>query len=244
MYEFLGSTTTGPMYVSYHMENSHIIPDNAYLFYNVEPPPDLGEIQIGNQIWASKNMAVTDWGDDIKVMNPIDSSALYMTAVKNLSSQYSTEYYYTLDAAKRIAAANYPGWHVPTMEDWTTLMEYFIDNSGAAGGTVGNYLRTTTGSNGWIMGAGNNAANFSAIPNDCLYRVSNTGNYLDPYYVGTRASFWADEAQSWSNGISGMFIMRYDYNISTTGAQLYSIYPEYSYELLRNMLNVRLIKDS
>ena len=210
-----------------------------------EPPPDLGEIQIGNQIWASKNMAVSDGGEDIKVMNPMDSSALYYTAAKNLSSQYSTEYYYTLDAAKRVAAAKYPGWHVPTMEDWNTLMEYFFDNSGAAGGAAGKYLRAPTGSNGWIIGQGNNAANFSAIPNDALWRDRNTGNYLDPWYVGARALFWADETPSWSDGISGIFMMAYNNNAyPTTGAQLSPIYSSDAYQLQRNMLNVRLIKDS
>jgi uncharacterized protein (TIGR02145 family) len=241
MYEFLGSAVTGPMYVSYHMENSHIIPDNAYLFYNVEPPPYLGEIQIGNQIWASKNMAVSDGGDGIKTMNPMDSSALYNTAVKNLSSQYSTEYYYTLDAAKRVAAFKYPGWHVPTMEEWNILMEYLSANSGS---NVSYYLRTPTGSNGWIMGDGNNATNFSAIPNDSLWRDSNTGNYFDPYYVGTRAFFWADEAPLWSPGLSGMFTMAYYGNVSITGARLYPIDPDDSWELERYMVNVRLIKDS
>lgn len=206
----------------------------------IEQPPELGEIQIGNQIWASKNMAVNDLGDGIKAMNPMDSSALYNTAVKNLSSQYNTEYYYTLDAAKRVAAAKYPGWHVPTTKDWNTLMEYLSANSGS---NVGYYLRTPAGSNGWMAGAGNNLANFSAIPNDSLWRESTASNYLDPWYVGYKAYYWADEAPLWLPGYSGIFYMSYDGN-SPTGAQLYYIYPSDAYELQRNMLNVRLIKNS
>ena len=106
-------------------------------------------------------------------------------------------------------------------------------------------MRAPTGSNGWIIGQGNNAANFSAIPNDALWRDRNTGNYLDPWYVGARALFWADETPSWSDGISGIFMMAYNNNAyPTTGAQLSPIYSSDAYQLQRNMLNVRLIKDS
>lgn len=56
-------------------------------------------VKIGNQVWMSKNLAIDDDGEGI-YYNP-----------KN------KEYYYTWDAAVRIAKA-IPGWHLPSVDEW------------------------------------------------------------------------------------------------------------------------------
>ena len=56
-------------------------------------------VKIGDQVWMSKNLAIDDGGEGI-FYNP-----------KN------KEYYYTWDAAVRIAKA-IPGWHLPSEDEW------------------------------------------------------------------------------------------------------------------------------
>lgn len=61
-------------------------------------------VKIGKQVWMSKNLAIDDGGEGI-FYNP-----------KN------KEYYYTWDAAVRIAKA-IPGWHLPSVDEWNEACE-------------------------------------------------------------------------------------------------------------------------
>ena len=61
-------------------------------------------VKIGDQVWMSKNLAIDDGGEGISY-NP-----------KN------KEYYYTWDAAVRIAKA-IPGWHLPSVDEWNEACE-------------------------------------------------------------------------------------------------------------------------
>jgi len=56
-------------------------------------------VTIGNQVWMQENLAVSDGGEGI-TCNPDNR-----------------QYYYTWDAAMRIAKS-IPGWHLPTAEEW------------------------------------------------------------------------------------------------------------------------------
>lgn len=61
-------------------------------------------VKIGDQVWMEKNLAIDDGGEGI-FYNP-----------KN------KEYYYTWDAAVRIAKA-IPGWHLPSVDEWNEACE-------------------------------------------------------------------------------------------------------------------------
>ena len=61
-------------------------------------------VTIGNQVWMQENLAVSDGGEGIYYNN------------KN------GQYYYTWDAAMRIAKS-IPGWHLPSAEEWNTAAE-------------------------------------------------------------------------------------------------------------------------
>ena len=61
-------------------------------------------VKIGDQVWMSKNLAIDDGGVGI----------FYNTKNK--------EYYYTWDAAVRIAKA-IPGWHLPSVDEWNEACE-------------------------------------------------------------------------------------------------------------------------
>lgn len=78
------------------------------------------QIQIGDQIWTTRNLAIDDGGEGI-----------YTQIVTYDGITYQTEYYYTWDAAARVAAS-IDGWHLPTGEEWTAMGIYL--------GDVGNKL--------------------------------------------------------------------------------------------------------
>lgn len=59
-------------------------------------------VTIGNQIWMAENLAIDDGGEGI------------------YHSLETNEYYYTWDAAMRIANS-IPGWHLPTTQEWNDV---------------------------------------------------------------------------------------------------------------------------
>ncbi len=105
-------------------------------------------VKIGNQIWMSENLFVTDSGDGIHW------------------NKDNGEWYYTWEAAKRIAD-KIPGWHLPAVKEWDELLE-------AIGGD-GADLRVES----WN---GTNKYGFSAVP---------AGRWDNgPSEVGSYARFW------------------------------------------------------
>lgn len=104
-------------------------------------------VKIGNQIWMSENLFVHDGGDGIHW------------------NKDNGEWYYTWEAAKRIAD-KIPGWHLPSREEWNELVE--------ATGNDGANLRDKS----W---GGTDKYGFGAAP---------AGNWYDGFrHVGSLANF-------------------------------------------------------
>lgn len=110
------------------------------------------EVKIGNQIWMNKNLNVGDCGEGIYF------------------NKDNGEYYYTWDAAKRIAD-KIRGWHLPSREEWDELVE-------ATGNDAAN-LRAES----W---KGTDIYGFSAVP----------AGYWSKgfYYACSYAYFWTSES--------------------------------------------------
>lgn len=162
----------------------------------------LGPVTIGTQIWASKNLAIDD-----------GQGGIYTQTV-NYGQGEVVEYYYTWDAAMRVAAT-VQGWHLPTVDEWNTLA-----NAVGGSSTAGTKLKSTYG---WISGNGTDDYGFAAFPAGFRY----SGSFYD---LGSNASFWTATENS-SSGAYGSFF--------NTGASMNSYYNDKS-----SGYSVRLVKDA
>ena len=104
--------------------------------------PVFDEVTIGSQTWLSKNLAIDDGLGGIASMTV------------NYGQGNVTEYFYNWDAAVRVAAT-VQGWHLPTQEEWNTLI------STVGGGNSGDKLKSTYG---WYLNNGTDNYGFSAFP--------------------------------------------------------------------------------
>lgn len=92
--------------------------------------PSFDEVTIGTQTWMAKNLAIDDGGEGITIIN--------------------NNYYYTRDAARRIAET-VNGWHLPSQSEFNSL----ISNGGGFTGLAS----TET----WTSGGGTNSSGFTAL---------------------------------------------------------------------------------
>lgn len=110
----------------------------------VPPGPSFDTVTIGSQTWMSKNLTIDDG----------------LGGIHNMSISYGSdwvrEYYYTWEAAVRVAAT-VEGWHLPTPSEWEELANYV---GGAS--TAAKKLKSTYG---WVLGgAGTDDYGFSVFP--------------------------------------------------------------------------------
>lgn len=129
------------------------------------PPPELDYVKIGNQRWMKKNMAVDDGGEGI------------FKRTVDYGMGEVTEYYYTWYAARRVAYS-IPNCHLPSWDEWKTLV-----NTVGGVNVAGTKLKSTYG---WRYndheGNGTDDYGFCALP---------TGQ-SQGYGIGSYGYFWTD----------------------------------------------------
>lgn len=118
------------------------------------------EVTIGNQVWKKHNLAINDNGGGITVVNG--------------------EYYYTQDAAIRVAAT-VTGWHLPSPEEFNTL----ITNAGGFSGLAS----TET----WTYGGGDNSSGFNAQAKGGIITFLDPNN---PQSVGRSCYCWSNDTSN------------------------------------------------
>lgn len=129
------------------------------------PTPTFDEVTIGTQTWMASNLAIDDVGEGIKSFNVgVDGVDL------------GTQYFYTWDAAVRIATS-IQGWHLPSKTELETL---FTTVGGTS--TAGKKLKSTNG--GWGEFGGTDDYGFTALA--AGYNISGLGG------EGNFATFWTD----------------------------------------------------
>lgn len=139
---------------------------NKIVTVSDSPVPPVDYVTIGDQIWKSKNLAIDDGGTGI------------YTQTVNYGQGDVLEYYYTWDAAVRVAGL-VQGWHLPSRDEWGILAH-------AVGSSEGTKLKSTYG---WTSGNGTDDYGFSAFPAGMCF----SGAF---YSVGTIVNFWTSYASS------------------------------------------------
>jgi uncharacterized protein (TIGR02145 family) len=152
--------------------------------YKDPPAPSFDEVTIGSQTWMSKNLTIDD-----------GQGGIYSQTV-NYGQGDVVEYYYTWDAAVRVAAT-VQGWHLPSDSEWATLV------NSAGGSFRAKNLKSTYG---WTSGNGIDKYNFSVFP-------AGTGGSGSFNGLGSTAFFLTATETS----ELGAYIRRF-----TTGSGIYS----------------------
>ena len=145
-------------------------------------------VTIGTQVWMAENLKVTHYRNGEPIPKVTDNTEWcnlttgaycnYDNDANNATTYGSLYNWYAVDDSRNIAPA---GWHVPTDEEWQTLVDY-LGGSGVAGGKL-----KETGTTHWKSpneGA-TNESGFSALPGGYHFH---DGGYSS---MGSSAAFWS-----------------------------------------------------
>jgi len=172
-----------------------------------EPPgPSFDSVTIGTQIWMAKNLDIDDGGTGIYHQDNVTANGV----------NFGTQYYYTWDAAVRVANS-ITGWHLPTSDEWNTLAT-------AVGGSniAGTKLKSTSGWND--DGNGTDDFGFTGLP---VGRES-TGSLSQ---LGRRGFFWTNTEYTSTNAYYNLLL--------NTASNMRTLNSDKSYGY-----SIRLIKDT
>jgi len=189
-------------------------------------PPQNGEVQIGNQIWMTKNLNVSRYrnGDPIpQVTDPTQWANLttgawcYYNSDPTNGTKYGRLYnWYAVTDPRGLAPA---GWHVPSNEEWNTIT-IFLGDAFVAGGKLKSV-------DGWQLpnAEATNSTGFTALPGGIR---NNLGVFTT---VETKCYLWSS-----SNSNSSFAYGRYLTNDTGSLAFPYTFNKKYGF-------SVRCIKD-
>jgi len=156
-------------------------------------------VRIGNQVWMAENLKTTKYrnGDAIANVKEINSwnnltSGAYCNYNndENIASTYGRLYnWYAVSDNRSIAPE---GWHVPSDEEWSTLINYL------GGPTVaGTKLKST---NGWSSGGnGTDNYSFTALPGGAR-------NYMGAFEYVEYCGLWWTSTVSNSSEVKSRYI--------------------------------------
>ena len=167
-------------------------------------------VRIGTQTWMKYNLDIGEAGrygnyDKIYVIENVSANGV----------NFGTQHFYTYDAAVRIADT-IEGWHLPSKDEYNTLITY------CGGSTVaGGILKSTTG---WTNN-GTDDYGFNGLP---VGRINqNTEGHFD---AGNYANFWTTDHEGSNDG--------YEMYLASDSRT------RFSDEHRTNGFSVRLIKDA
>ena len=198
------------------VHNGNIVVNNGRWIIPPVPPvpptppgPSFDEVTIGTQTWMSKNLAIDDGGEGIKTYDFTNDPVL---------SSLGIQYYYTKEAAQRVANS-IEGWHLPLVAEWQTLINYIGQPQ------AGTKLKSTFG---WYNnGNGTDDYGFNALPVGNYSSTSSTE--LTNLYKET--SFQSDNELHQASLRALVWNQDYITQVSDGG-------------MPRRLYSVRLIKDS
>jgi uncharacterized protein (TIGR02145 family) len=157
-------------------------------------------VKIGKQLWMAENLKTTKFNDGTaipiifndKVWSSLETPGycLYNNNAGRFKNKYGVLYNgYTVSTGKLCPV----GWHVPDVEEWTTLTDYCGENK--AGGKLkerDNWMSPNTDAT--------NAMGFAALPGGSR---GNLGSFMD---MGIRGHWWSstenDNLDFWNRTMS------------------------------------------
>ncbi|HNJ61297.1 MAG TPA: FISUMP domain-containing protein, partial [Chitinophagales bacterium] len=155
-------------------------------------------IKIGNQTWMAENLRTEHYNDGTVIpylrdsaawVNTVNGAYSFYNNRPNLEALYGKLYnWYAVNTGKLCPK----GWHIPTKEEWTSLITYLSgdDNPGGKMKSTGN---KTDGTGLWSSpntGA-TNESGFSGLPGGARY-------YGDYAYIGNSGFWWSSTVYSTS----------------------------------------------
>ena len=160
-------------------------------------------VKIGDQWWMVENLKVTHYRNGDVIPNETSSTTWsnlttgaycnYGNNTNNVDTYGQLYNWYAVNDSRDIAPE---GWHVPSENEWQTLVDY-LGGTSVAGGKMKE--AGTTHWNNPNSGA-SNVSGFSALPGGFRYLA---GNYD---YIGSNAYFWSSTESisytAWSRGLS------------------------------------------
>ena len=203
-------------------------------------------VKIGNQVWMSENLKTTRYrnGDLIGTTTPAtldisgETTPKYQWAYDGNESNVATYgrlyTWYAITDSRNVCPI---GWHVPTINEWSTLTTYLTNNSYGYEGSGSDIAKSMAATSGWTTSttagtigndqASNNSSGFTARAGGMRYN-GQAGIY---WFValGDRGRWWTT-----SVGIES-FELIYSYANASNGS-----YNDY----IHDGCSVRCLKDN
>ena len=178
---------------------------NEVTFTTASPPANCGTVTdidgnvyntvtIGNQCWTTENLKTTKYRNGDPLQNVTDNAAWsalstggyswYNNDAATYQSPYGALYnWYSVADSRQLCPS---GWHVPTYDEWTILVDYL------GGGPLASYKLKEAGTAHWPSpntGA-TNSSGFTGLPNG--YRAAQ-GAFIE---IGNYGGWWSSTATS------------------------------------------------
>jgi uncharacterized protein (TIGR02145 family) len=169
-------------------------------------------VTIGTQVWMKENLKVTKYcnGDLIGTTIPLTLFLGFETTPKyqwaydgneiNVNTYGRLYTWYAVTDSRNICPT---GWHVPTLNEWHTLINY-LGGQNIAGGKLkdrglSHWRSPNTGAT--------NVSNFTALPGGCR-------DYWGPFaYIGDM-SFWWSSTETETNYVYSLNVYYYQTNVN------------------------------
>jgi uncharacterized protein (TIGR02145 family) len=159
-------------------------------------------VAIGTQVWLKENLKTTKYNDKSSIPLVEDATSWkkletpaycwYNNDSSSYKATYGALYNWQVINTNKICPT---GWHVPSNEEWTVLVNYLGGDS-----VAGDKLKEK-GNNHWVFGnkSATNSSEFTALPGG--YRSDLNGNFTNLNDYGTwwsNSTFQNDYIIVWS----------------------------------------------
>lgn len=141
---------------------------------------------IGTQVWMAENLKVTKYRNGDPIPSLLWEYNLKSGAYCTSNATYGNLYnWYAINDSRNVAPI---GWHVATIEEWTTLINYLGGKS-----IAGNKLISQS----WHNNLTDNSSGFWALPGGEYFPKYSSYGYGGEFYdQGDRGFWWTSTSQS------------------------------------------------